>query len=380
MKSRNRILGIGLCCLLLVAFWIQPGRSPKSEDIWEDLPVSLNGKLPDAQIDSLWRQGLEEKVWHNCIPTSRILRRTWVASNFFDDPKIVKLCEAIFECDVSKMESLIELGANVNAQGSCRMNPLYWAFHQNTDPRPFSCLVKHGADPNVMVNMMGRKEIQAVFPGYSVTQLSVRGPYNRHFQTVFENGGDPNSVNECPSESRQIPAFFSLNWRAPDCKERLKLMIEKGADLDIPTNRGVTFLIANVSSNERCCELAMIALDLGGADHRIVIKIDDGEHAGCYFRAIHFAVGVVDRLDGSIRWHPNLRKLIDRLGELGDSIEDARADLDRWAQWKREGLEELISIEHEIRISDESGERLEQWYASGMQKDIDTIRSEAENR
>ena len=275
----------------------------QTDDPWEDLPVSLNGKLPDASTTSLWDEGLETVVWHNCIRTNQRLRDSWDPCNFFDDPQVIQLCDAIFRGDVDEMEALIEDGVDVNAKGAGGMNPLYWAFHLDTDPRPFSCLMKHGADPNVIVDMSGRNEKQEVFPGYSVTNLAVRGIYNRHFKTIFENGGDPNLQNECPFESWQRPAFLELWLPAPDIEERLKLMIEKGADMNLVIRGDTTFLIVNSScaADERCCGLALIALELGDANHLATFRREgEGEYSGCYFRPIHYLAPIKEEFEGGI--------------------------------------------------------------------------------
>ncbi|MDB4778286.1 hypothetical protein OAG68_02400 [bacterium] len=326
----------------------------QTDDPWADLPVSLNGELPDAASTSLWKEGLEKVVWHNCISTSQRLRNSWDASNFFDDPKVVQLCVAIFRGDVEEMETLIEDGVDVNAKGDGGMNPLYWAFHLNTNPRPFGCLLKHGADPNVIVDMSGRDEIQAVYPGYSVTNLSARGLYNRHFKTVFENGGDPNLMNECVFKDWQAQAFFEVWACSPDYEERLKLLVEKGADLNVPSPRGVTFLIANSGSDDRRCGHALIALNVGGADHRVAVKSTAGEYSGCYLRAIHQLVLGKEKIerDGCVDDFPKFLQLVARLEELGESMDEASKDLARWKKWVAAGQTDLIEQEYQSQKMD----------------------------
>ena len=333
----------------------------QTDDPWPDLPVSLNGKLPDATATSLWNEGAENIIWHKCIRTSQRLRDSWDPRNFFNDPQVIQLCDAIFRGDVDEMEALIEDGVDVNAKGEGGMNPLYWAFHLNRDPRPFSCLMKHGADPNVIVDMSGRNEEQEVFPGYSVTNLAVRGIYNRHFKTVFENGGDPNLPNECPFESWQKPAFFELWAIAPDSEERLKLMIEKGADMNWAMPRGTTFLTANSWANEQCCGLALIALDLGGADHLATARAGEGgEYSGCYFRSIHLLAFAMEKADLDKVKHKKFYKLVERLEERGESLDEAKEDLRRWKKWKEEGRDDLIEQEYQNRIKEEKSKEPEE--------------------
>lgn len=330
------------------------GIAQSTDDPWPDLPVSLNGELPEPTGGFLWRKGAEKQVWHNCIGIDPRLKDNWKPENFFDDPKVIKLCDAIFDGDVEEMERLIQDGADVNAKGDCRMNPLYWAFHLNTDPRPFGCLMKHGADPNIIVDMSTRNEIQAVYPGYSVTHLSARGVYNRHFKTVFENGGDPNLMNECPFDNWRRQAFFELWWLAPDANERLQLMIENGVDLNLPSPRGPSYLIANSCSNDQRCELALLALEQGNVNHLASDKPQRGEFAGCHLRAIHYLAYVKEKrkIDKQAGEYPNFHKLVARLEELGESMEEAEADLARWKKWKEEGRMDLIENEYRESIQD----------------------------
>lgn len=348
MNSRTIIFALAPL-FICVATLPTVGTAQKNDDPWPDLPASLNGILPEPTGGFIWREGAENRIWHNCINIDPRLKENWKPENFFDDPQVIKLCDAIFDGDVEEMERLIKDGTDVNAKGDCGMNPLYWAFHLKTNPRPFGCLMKHGADPNVIVDMSARDEIQAVYPGYSVTNLTMRGVYNRHFKTVFENGGDPNLTNQCPSKNWQGPAFFEIWSDAPDYKERLKLLIACGADLNKPTPRGVTFLMANCVDEDKRCALALIAINDGGADYRKTWREDGGDYDGCYLRIIHNLAIVKSIFEGKYPndEHPNFQKLVARLEELGESMDEAEADLVRWRKWKQEGRMDLIEEEHQ---------------------------------
>ena len=338
----------------MVLIWTSAACSAQNEtDPWPDLPVSLNRKLPNASHTSLWEQGRERRLWHQCIPITQPLLDNWDARKFFDDPQVVELCEAIFAGDIERMEQLIDEGVDVNAKGECGMNPLYWAFHLHTDPRPFGCLIKHGADPNIIVNMMGRREEQVVFPGYSVTHLSMRRLYNRHFKTVFENGGDPNLINECPLKLRQSPAFFELSSLAPDCEERIKLLVEKGANFDLPSGFGFSFLMASCLADDRRCEIGLYVVESGFVDPHLTLQAKSGRHEGLYLRAIHHLAmtqQVIDKKEGLADELPHYFKLVAKLEELGESLEDAKEDLARWKKWKEEGRMDLIEEEYQKSI------------------------------
>lgn len=55
----------------------------------------------------------------------------YTPSQFFTDPKIIKLCESISKNDVRKVEALLNEGFNIEAPGKDGMTPLYWAWKLN---------------------------------------------------------------------------------------------------------------------------------------------------------------------------------------------------------------------------------------------------------
>ncbi|MFK7769005.1 MAG: hypothetical protein AB8B55_17415 [Mariniblastus sp.] len=353
----------GICTLAAVIFLVQFASREKrgpDRDWQKAMPVSLNGKLP-IEDSPMWVEGLENKIWHNAnsrnghvTSVTEFSNSSWKPKNFFDDPLVIELCCAIFQADMAKMSELIEQGAEINKVGKYGMTPLYLAFHLEADPGPFAFLLEKGADPNVVVEFSKSKGSKSVFlPSYAVTHLVLKGTYNRQFKAVFDNGGDPNLIGRT---WKGMPAFAELSSRAPDAIERLKYLIDKGANLDFrhpKTNETYVWLLAG--EDERRNELALVALEYGKANYQFLYKTPESgvpvaPYAGCYFRLVHKLAMLDLWRDQDTKENPvHFRALVKWLEEHGESFAEAKKDLQRWKQWKEDGREDLIEQEHQRR-------------------------------
>ena len=60
---------------------------------------------------------------------SQEVKRYWSPDLFFDDPKVIQLCEAIREKDYEEIDRLVKVkGVDINATGRMNVTPLFWAF------------------------------------------------------------------------------------------------------------------------------------------------------------------------------------------------------------------------------------------------------------
>jgi uncharacterized protein len=183
----------------------------------------------------------------------------WKAEAYFDDPQVVALCRAIEANDIAEMERLIAAGANVNATGKGNMTPLLWAFPERRLER-FSCLLEHGADPNVRVTssfelqgrplhphprspLVGVGMDNGCRPGQSVTSLAARSPDREYLRLVLEHGGDPNFTE---SETGMTPLHIAMDSYYRNDRERATMLIDQGADLNVfaPRRQGAPMMIA----------------------------------------------------------------------------------------------------------------------------------------
>jgi hypothetical protein len=161
---------------------------------------------------------------------------------------------------------------------------------------------------------------RAIHPGDSVTTLAAGTEFTGYFQAVMRHGGDPNLRNRFGHETPLhivIKAFIPI----PEKKERLQLLIDKGADVD-RLGRGVT--------------PAMCAVRWGGQYWIALLLLDAGADPDAYDHSLlqKLIHQVVEEEPRSLRLdaksQADYRELVQRLVNHGDSAEQAQKDLERW--------------------------------------------------
>jgi uncharacterized protein len=297
-----------------------------------------------VKISSLRNFGLA-LLWisiSGCSGTSFIMGSTfhqkfgWKAEDYFDDPKVIDLCHAIESNDLVEIDRQIAAGANVNAQGKDHMTPLLWAFPDNKLER-FTKLLEHGADPNVVIksdlNTHG-----GFHPGDSVTHMACKTEFPGYFEAVFAHGGDPNLIRKgtIPGDT---PLFSVTNGAGPSKNEHIKLLMDKGADLNHMNGAWATPAMEAVS-----CAQYGIALTIlqGGADYNIYVPKSNT-------RLVHIVVGEERRKPfWTSQQAADYEKLVKWLEDHGESIEQARADNKRWQSWMTTPVEFRRKMDAEI--------------------------------
>ncbi|MBI1314296.1 hypothetical protein GC176_23620 [bacterium] len=177
------------------------------------------------------------------------------------------------------MEHLIAAGTNVNAIGKNGMTPLLWSFPDRKLER-FECLLRHRANPNVVIEgdfgiephrgfhphpVKGRAfDDHGCQPGFSVTLLAARSPVLEYLKLVLEHGGNTRFVDRVTG---QTPLDFAVTRFATDSQERVTLLASHGADL----NRYCKYRgnIPSVQAVENARYAAAQALLEHGADPKI---------------------------------------------------------------------------------------------------------------
>jgi len=84
-----------------------------------------------------------DSSWHS--------EHQWNATDYFDDPQLLALCEAIEADDSEAARGLIDAGVDINTTGEFGMTPLLWALPGNTN-KCFSLLLDEGANPDVRIS------------------------------------------------------------------------------------------------------------------------------------------------------------------------------------------------------------------------------------
>ena len=145
---------------------LAPANEPQDRSWVDSMPVSLNG-----QINETPGTNFTNYLWHSNLWSGgfryKAGRSDWEASHYYEDLLLVDLCKAISKKNALEIERLIAAGADVNKIGKEGMTPLLWAFVVDDDPRPFGCLLKNGANPNVInyVNARSQGWVQVTSPG-----------------------------------------------------------------------------------------------------------------------------------------------------------------------------------------------------------------------
>ncbi|MCA9122367.1 MAG: ankyrin repeat domain-containing protein [Planctomycetaceae bacterium] len=279
-----------------------------------------------------------ESTWHE--------RCRWIPENYFSDEKVIALCHAIEADDLKEIDRLVAAGADVNAKGKGNMTPLLWAFPDNK-PERFKRLLEHGADPNVMVtdDFNTRSAIKA---GDSITHMSARTWFPDHFKYVMQHGGDANLVHP---EYESTPLFSVIEGSGRNKEERVRLLIEKGADLN-RKSLGATPAMQAVSWFGQY-RIALMLLE-AGADPTVYASRQEA-------RLIHMVVFSEKRVPiESEQQKQDRAMLIAWLEQHGESFAAAREDAARWAGTSSKSpteLKELRRAEIAARHAREAAER-----------------------
>jgi hypothetical protein len=261
--------------------------------------------------------GAMERTWHE--------KFNWEAADYFDDPQVIALCEAIEASDLEEIDRLVAAGADVNAKGKGNMTPLLWAFPDNK-PERFKKVLELGADPNVIVESDFNTQGRGIRPGDSVTHMACKTWFPKHFDYVFAHGGDANLWHR---EKHRPPLQLLLVGPAKDKKQKVQKLIDLGADLN--ANRGDEYTggstpVITATSTFGQYDLALLLLE-AGADYQVYLADD-------HIKLIHVVAMAEKRRP---QWSPqqerDYQNLVDWLESHGESVESAKADLERWGSW-----------------------------------------------
>lgn len=282
--------------------------------------------------------------WHD--------RFGWEAEQYFDDPQVIALCEAIEANDLEEMDRLIEAGADVNANGKGNMTPLLWAYPDNKLPR-FRKLLEHGADPNVIFKSDFNTRGSGIRPGDSITHMVCKTSFPGYFEAVFENGGAVNLVNSGRGNITETPIFKVIKAGGPGQWDKIQHLIEHGADLDYVSGLGITPPMQTLVRGGQY-RLALRLLE-AGADYRIFQPRSNT-------RLIH--VMALEKSRRERLWTPqqevDFSQLLNWLEKRGESLAEAEEDIERWRSWMynidnyRRKLDEEIA-ERKAREAREKG-------------------------
>jgi ankyrin repeat protein len=156
------------------------------------------------------------------LTSKSIYETEWKAENYFSDPKTVELCRAIEKQDVEEMQRIVDSGADVNAKGKNNMPLLLWAYPAGE--QGMECLLKNGADPNVILESSCGAPFEIVSIGSTllhtavISSLGGEAKFENYVDLLLKYGADPNLGDKKPlltastfiSNPNARKAFFSL--------------------------------------------------------------------------------------------------------------------------------------------------------------------------
>ena len=269
-----------------------------------------------------------------CRPTTHE-QLGWRAEDFFDDPRVIALCEAILADDLPAMQKAIDARADINAIGKHGMTPLLWAFPDHKPDR-FRWLLERGANPNVCITKNLSKGLPLVDRGMSVTHLAIDAMWPDYYRWVLDHGGDPNLLCEGQREPLLHVAFQAL---VPNKKERIEALLDAGADIDAKGSGGGT--VAMAAASLAYFDVALMLVDRGA---RIDVYREGGNQ-----QLAHCVIKNESKLE---RYSEANRQaydeLVDRLEKRGVDFDKARADIARWKSWVGEPAEIRRRREQEV--------------------------------
>ena len=328
-----------------------------------DIPVEMmkaGGKFQEKAKQA------SNKPWHE--------KFHWHAEDYFADPNVIELCQAIEANDLETMQSLIDAGVNINARGKGNMTPLLWAFPDNKLDR-FELLMKSGADPNVYIESdFGVPNAFQV--GDSVTHMAAR-TYFDYFDVVFKNGGDVNLPSKIPGFFGQTPIFTLIRTGGPKVKSRVLLLIDYGADVNVTDEVGDTpanFAAGFFGQYEVCLTLLR-----AGAQPRVRLEhgLLDLTHTLAKSDNLLQVAGAKQKSD--------YQQLLKWLETNGSYVDEARQDLERRSNysgtflsgWKHKELrlmrmaDAFKSRNNDDPGDDEKYERIKQEFQKVSGKNLD---------
>lgn len=240
--------------------------------------------------------------------------------DYFDDPQVVKLCEAIEDNDLDEMKRLIAAGVGVTTIGKSGVTPLFWAFPDNQLDR-FVLLLENGADPNV--HLTSNLNLPNIFrAGDTVMHLAGRSHFPTQFLEVMKHGGDPT----VPGRHGDSVLHEIIRAGVPNAHERISAAVASGADINAIDRLEATPIETAVGRFGQY-DLAILLLKMG-ADP--TVKGD-----GRLENTIHLVLAQkrsVDRGQGLKipSEYQSLLHFIAVLRESGYDVDQAQADIERW--------------------------------------------------
>ena len=261
--------------------------------------------------------------------------------SIFDSPSHISAWRSIQNGDRESVRNLLKAGLDPNLPGTDNMTLLFWALVCK-QTEIFSDLLNAGANPNICLT--GNFGFFVWTVGESITFTAFGAEDIRFSQLVVAHGADLTLLNPVTGESLLHRAIRSATTTQ---EERVQLLIERRAALDC-ISRGLTPAMSAAGRGRfRIVKLLLEA----GANPFIY---PERGHKRLVHRIASHELGHVGP---SAEQKAEIAELEELLEELGESLDDARNDLFRWSNKRRDGsigmFDVYVESEKKRRIAED---------------------------
>lgn len=278
----------------------------------------------------------------------------WKAENFFDDPKVVALCNAIEEQNLEEIDRLVAAGADVSARGKDGMTPLLWAYPAGE--KSLERILEHGADPNTQYDS-GFRSQGMIDAGDSLLFITIKStsPHNTQYVEKFQNyidillkyGADPNLVQK---NMKTVPLRIAIKFNNTKAAHKLVL---HGANVDFKNELDTPLIIT--ACKHKAFSIAQILLD-HGADYRVIDKTN-GLNVG------HVLAGDYWLMNEKTEMSKQYKEVVAWLEARGMSIERAKEQREQKSNMLASSKDRQAEVKAIVKkfITEVSQPEIERW-------------------
>jgi len=279
-------------------------------------PVAQKPNGNFEEFASGWLTPLMFAARENDLESARLLVKAGTGVNAQSGDGKDALSLAFFDGSYDVAEFLIDSHASVNQADAQRFTPLFWAvdrrnmetapnfpWKETRDPLPLiKKLLDAGADPNALINSTPRARMREGSPRLVYATTLMRAALAGDVELaklLMSHGADPNILSkdrETTLMAASGTGFINGYHRQRTPAERLelvKLLVEKGQDVNAADNYGITPLMvaANLGDLEVVKYLVSKGADLSAHD---LGKKNDGAFGSSVepLMPIDYAIGV----------------------------------------------------------------------------------------
>lgn len=252
---------------------VSPSDAKRLSELFRGRGVDFRNRPTVAELKKVAERNRDRETgWNYPCVWSRHTNIAW----YFEDPKVIELCNAIDQQDTIRVRELLVQGVDADFRGKRGVTPLMWCM-PITDTGVFDLLLANGADPNV--------KCQAAFAGSpmvrgdSVTSLVASFCKAKALRAVLDHGGDPNfdGLRSCLASAVGVAGF-----RVEERIAKVRLLLDRGANPNAKV-RGSSVLTQALQGKHLECALVLLA---AGADP----KLDEDNPVATLLPCHHVAV------------------------------------------------------------------------------------------